>query len=148
MQCLYCKKRLGLFASRKRRFCSESHEVTYHDEQSAMAMRHMMDPAFTAPVAPPAVRTTPELKPSPIEHQSKTPEASPQPAMLPPAPDPPLSDFKQERPEPAASNLAAAGVGGEVDLTAEPVHLPASSLGVLPFNRDSTELAEVAARRG
>jgi len=47
MYCLYCNKRLGLFASRKRPFCSESHESAYHNEQAGLALRRIMDPIFT-----------------------------------------------------------------------------------------------------
>ena len=36
MQCLYCHKRLGIFASKKQRFCSELHEVAYNDEQTGV----------------------------------------------------------------------------------------------------------------
>ncbi len=46
MQCLYCKKRLGLFASEKRPFCSEAHEVAHQDAQSGFALLRLMDPMF------------------------------------------------------------------------------------------------------
>src|SRR5580693_9258376 len=36
MHCLYCKKRLWLFFSKEREFCSKLHEATYHEELSAM----------------------------------------------------------------------------------------------------------------
>jgi hypothetical protein len=61
MQCLYCNKRLGLLSFKKRPFCSEPHEVAYHDEQSEVAMRRMMDPLFRVPVEPsPAILATPD----------------------------------------------------------------------------------------
>jgi len=44
MQCLYCKKRLGLFASKKRPFCSKLHEDWFHDEQSGTAIRRLLEP--------------------------------------------------------------------------------------------------------
>jgi hypothetical protein len=55
MQCLYCEKRLGLFArlglfTWKRPFCSEQHAVAYQDQQSGMAMSRVLDPRFTGPV--------------------------------------------------------------------------------------------------
>jgi hypothetical protein len=45
MQCLYCKKRLGLFAF-GRPFCSKSHEVAYQDAQSGFALLRLLDPMF------------------------------------------------------------------------------------------------------
>ena len=50
MECLYCHKRLGFFASKKRPFCSELHEVAYQDEQQGLALRRVLDPLFTDPV--------------------------------------------------------------------------------------------------
>lgn len=49
MECLYCHKRLGFFASKKRPFCSELHEVAYQDEQQGLALRRVLDPLFTEP---------------------------------------------------------------------------------------------------
>jgi hypothetical protein len=49
MQCLYCSKRLGLFASRKRPFCSESHQVAYQYQLSVAAMRRVLDPIYADP---------------------------------------------------------------------------------------------------
>lgn len=47
MQCLYCKKKLGLFASKKRQFCSEDHEAAYNEEQASIALQRVLDPMFT-----------------------------------------------------------------------------------------------------
>ncbi len=62
MQCLYCKKKLGLFASKKHPFCSEQHEVAYTDEQAGVAMRRVMDPLFTQPVQKAPLQKTPLQK--------------------------------------------------------------------------------------
>jgi hypothetical protein len=64
MQCLYCEKRLGLFAW-KRPFCSAQHEVAYQDQQSGIAMSRVLDPRFTGPVFAGTQKDTPppEQKP-------------------------------------------------------------------------------------
>jgi hypothetical protein len=71
MQCLYCKTRLGLFASRKRPFCSELHEVAYQEEHAEVAMRRVLDPMFTAPVKRPPLRMTHQQNEPPAEGVSE-----------------------------------------------------------------------------
>jgi hypothetical protein len=66
MECLFCKKPLGLFASlrlfasRKHPFCSKAHQVAYQAGQTMSAMRRVMDPMFEDSVEPLPVRVTPE----------------------------------------------------------------------------------------
>lgn len=60
MECLYCKKKLGLFASKRRPFCSEQHEVAYNDENAGLAMRRVMDPLFTEPTPKEQLASPPE----------------------------------------------------------------------------------------
>ena len=67
MECLYCHKKLGLFASKKRPFCSELHEVAYHDEQAGVALRRVLDPLFTEPV-----QKAPLPRPAPPKAPKKT----------------------------------------------------------------------------
>ena len=98
MKCLYCNKKLGLFASRKRPFCGEQHEVAYTDEQAGLAMRRVMDPLFTEPIkkAPLQVsnrpaQVEPPLKPRFDEDPSvraAAPPAMPPDAPLSPDPEP------------------------------------------------------------
>ncbi len=142
MQCLYCNKRLGLFASKKRPFCSELHEVAYQDEQSGVAMRRVMDPLFTLPVKASPLRVGPqEQKAPPAESAS---EAEP-----PPAPDPEQCGFlEQGLPPPVAPDLASVDASSshavqyDVPLKVDPssaglVQLPSSG-GVLAFDFDFT----------
>jgi hypothetical protein len=63
MHCLYCNKRLGLFSFKKKPFCSSLHEVAYHDEQSGLALRRVMDPTFAVPERPPAIPAAPDQTP-------------------------------------------------------------------------------------
>src|ERR1700761_4953257 len=111
MQCLYCKKRLGLFASKKRQFCSELHEVAYHDEQSGLAMRRVLDPLFTAAAKTPQVRTAP-TPPPPSQPVEAEPESRPAlkaaPVLEVPAPAQGGFCLRQQLPKPAAPDLAAA----------------------------------------
>src|SRR3984957_13564338 len=48
MHCLYCNKRLWLFFSKERLFCSKLHEAAYYDELSAMDRLK----EFTVPAGP------------------------------------------------------------------------------------------------
>ncbi len=93
MQCLYCKRKLGLFASKKRPFCSEQHAVAYQDEQAGLALRRVMDPLFTAPAEKvplqPGPRNPPAAKPEVHHESAHARHGSPQlrPAQLAPAPE-------------------------------------------------------------
>jgi len=63
MQCLFCEKRLGLFAWR-RPFCSTEHAAAYQDQQRGLALSRVMDPRFTGPVlAEPARDPSPSRAP-------------------------------------------------------------------------------------
>jgi hypothetical protein len=135
MQCLYCKTRLRLFASKKRPFCSESHEIAYQSEQAGLAMRRVLDPMFTAPVKPPPLPVTPELKRPAAEVASKT-------VPLRPRPDPPQCNLlKQRFPGPVPPELAAADAQYDVRFEAEvfaaaPAQLPSMVGGVIAFDPD------------
>jgi hypothetical protein len=72
MQCLYCQKRLGLFASKKRPFCSEAHETAHHDAQSGLALLRLLDPMFMNSDPPPPLSATEEPTPATVEAASET----------------------------------------------------------------------------
>src|SRR5579863_301611 len=119
MNCLYCNKRLGFFASKKRAFCSEVHEVAYHDEQAGLAMRRVMDPMFTAPVKAPPLILTPAQKAPPAEADSEAPsfrrESSPPQGRY----------LHQGFPKPVPFDTAAASVTLEAEpFTVGTVQLP------------------------
>jgi hypothetical protein len=144
MHCLYCKKRLGLFASKKRQFCSEVHQAAYHDEQSGLAMRRVMDPLFSTPIKPPPLRTTPE---PPLAKE----EASETLRLL--EPQVPLRGsfcLKQQLPKPSAPNLSAADGLLDVEPFVGSFQLPSSEGGVLEFTLDSEAEpdAEIGAEGG
>jgi hypothetical protein len=125
MRCLYCNKRLGLFSSKRRLFCSELHETAYHDERSGLAMRRVLDPLFTVLVEPPAIPATPDQKWSPISV----------PALC-------NLVVEQDRLKPVPPDLAALAVPLEAEPSIGPVQRPSSSSGVIAFTLDSaTELA-------
>src|SRR5438132_10544225 len=86
MQCLYCQKRLGIFASKKRQFCSQLHEDWYQEEQSGSAIRRLLDPLTPAEYA--AVQSTPK----PVVVAPAVPEA---PAIT--------ADPVEEQPAPAST---------------------------------------------
>ena len=92
MICLYCKKRLGLFAGKKK-FCSELHEVAYNDEQSGLAMRRVLDPLFAAPIERAPLPSTREEETSAIAvvpGPAKLGTPKPRPVAARPSVDPPL----------------------------------------------------------
>ena len=141
MQCLYCNKRLGLFASKKRPFCSELHEVAYQDEQAGVAMRRVMDPLFTLPVKAAPLRMGPgEQSAHPAEDSSETEPL--------PAPDPEQCSFlEQGLPPPVPPDLASLDAPSRaaqfVPLEVEPssaglVQFPSSGGGVLALDFDFT----------
>ncbi len=113
MQCLYCKKKLGLFASKKRQFCSQQHEVAYHDEQSGLALRRVLDPLFTEPARKTPLQPAPqESAPAPEWQTPARPAQERIDAGRPPAPPPPPpvspgpSMRRLPAPEPAVSESA------------------------------------------
>ena len=130
MQCLYCKKRLGLFASKKFPYCSELHEVAYHDEMSGLALRRVLDPLFTAPVKSPPLRTTPEQRASPAGSESGA-------VALALPPDPPEQSFVAEaRPSPIPRDPAGPSGLIEFEPFAGQVQLWSSGLGIAAFEAD------------
>src|SRR5258708_38411396 len=98
MQCLYCHKRLGLFASKKRPFCSQLHEEWYQDEQSGSLIRRLRDPFEFAPPQSPA------SEPETVLASTIEPEAPPQSRA--PEPEPALASTIE--PEPPPMPIAAA----------------------------------------
>jgi hypothetical protein len=127
MQCLYCHKRLGLFASKKRPFCSQQHEDRYHREQVGSALRRLLAPLEEAP---PARDRLDSLEPG-RQAQKVTRSAVPKPAQLPkpapasaaedvaaPPPGPPgpplVSQPADQRPKPLGQEAAAIGVCIEI----------------------------------
>ncbi len=46
MRCQYCNKKLWLFVSANRPFCSELHEVAYQSELATQGLRRLLDPRF------------------------------------------------------------------------------------------------------
>lgn len=127
MQCLYCKKRLWLFFSEERPFCSKLHEVAYHDEVSAM--RRLTE--FKDPTEPPAIRAR-------IDRQSRT-----QPIAV-----PPVCNFVVERclPKPAAAALAESPVLLEAEPFDAPIQFPSSRRSLVGFTLEfATEPCEYVA---
>ena len=101
MQCLYCKKKLGLFASKKKPFCSDLHEVAYQDELAGLALRRVMDPLFTDPVQKAPLQMPPR-PPSPPVQEEKRAESLAQPVAA-----PQLPGTQQPRVKPVASPIIA-----------------------------------------
>jgi hypothetical protein len=117
MHCLYCKKRLWLFFSKQRVFCSNRHEVAYNDELAAM--NRLIE--FTARVEP---------------------KANP---PIPPVPVPTLCNLVVERgclkPTPPHT---AVSVLFEAALFAGRIQFPSSSGGLIAFTLDSAPRPEIA----
>ncbi len=137
MQCLYCNKRLGLFSSKKRPFCSELHEVAYQDERSGLAMRRVMDPLFIVLQEPPSIPATLDLKLFPIDRDSTTLPV--QRVAVQRAAVSWLCNFvvEQRRPKPVPPDLAAAAVLLEAEPFTGPVQRPSSSMGAIASTLDS-----------
>ena len=117
MHCLYCKKRLWLFFSKERVFCSNRHEVAYNDELSAMNS-FMEFIARVEPTANPAI---------------------------PPATVPPLCNLvaEQGRLKPTPPH-AAVSVPFEAALFAGRIQFPSSIGSLIEFTLDSAPRPEVA----
>src|SRR5277367_4389467 len=100
MYCLYCKKRLWMFFSKERLFCSKLHEAAYQDGLSAV--NRLME--FTASPEPPKSPATPVC----------------------PAPVQPLCNLAVTwgRPKPVAADLAASTVLLEAEPFARPIQFP------------------------
>src|SRR5271154_120955 len=99
MNCLYCKKRLWMYFSKKPPFCSKVHEAAYHDEMSAM--RRLVE--YTVPFGTPAIPVRRSQKLSQNTRGSGTP-------AMPPVVVPPLGHLVVEwgRPKPIPPPAAAA----------------------------------------
>jgi hypothetical protein len=141
MHCLYCHKRLWLFFSKERAFCSKLHEAAYYDELSAM--NRLME--FTVPVEPPALPAPRDRKLSEIYRESKIDWALSVAV-------PPLCklvvDLDYPRPvtpEPAARLLLQALP------FARPIQLPDTSGGLIAFTLDSViepeQISTIAIKR-
>jgi len=144
MQCLYCQKKLGMFASRKRPFCSQSHEESYYDEQSGTALRRLLEPLQedhqaletldtaakpqTSAAEPPiAQRLIAEPVPEPVAEFE--PPLQPGFALLPSGISPPPPQLAEA---PSAIGITrAAMLLRKVDLPGMPAPLPASEEPVL-----------------
>jgi hypothetical protein len=143
MHCLYCNKRLWLFFSKERLFCSKLHEAAYYDELSAMD--RLME--FTVPAEPPKGPASAEQKRSQREHESRVP-------MVWPVDVPPLCNFVGElgRPKPVAPELAATAVRPEAEPFAGKIQTPSSRSGLIAFTLQSAievdgEIATMADER-
>jgi|HubBroStandDraft_5_1064220.scaffolds.fasta_scaffold36894_3 hypothetical protein len=131
MHCLYCKKRLWLFFSKERLFCSSLHEAAYHDELSAM--NRLVE--FTVAVEPPPDGpATADQKRTQRERESRVPMAmSMMTSMASPAAVPPLCNFVGEpgRPQPVPCDLPAAASPLEAKLFAGQIQFPSSIARIL-----------------
>jgi hypothetical protein len=143
MHCLYCHKRLWLFFSKERLFCSKLHEAAYYDELSAMD--RLME--FTVPAEPPKGPATADQKRSQREHESRIPMAWP-------VAIPPLCNFVGNlgRPKPVAPDFAAAAVRLEAEPFAGKIQTPSSRSGLIAFTLPSAieadgEIATMADER-
>jgi len=137
MHCLYCNKRLWLFFSKKRLFCSKLHQVAYHDELSAM--NRLME--FTVLEEPSAIPAPRNQKLSKIDSAYKT-------SPIPPVAAPPLCNFVvQPGPKPALPDLPATAVLLEAEPFAGPIQLPSGSKGLiaLPVASATEPAGEIAA---
>jgi hypothetical protein len=138
MHCLYCNKRLWLFFSKERRFCSKLHEAAYHDE--LLAMHRLME--FTVPAEPPKGPATADQKRSQRERDSRIPIA-----WLVAVPQ--LCNFIVEpgRPKPITADLATTSVPLEAEPFSGPIQFPSSNRGVIGFTLDSAieSAGEIAA---
>jgi hypothetical protein len=162
MQCLYCKKKLGLFASRKRPFCSEQHEVAFNDEQAGLAMRRVLDPLFTEPVQKAPLQAMPRgAAPQVIEVgvvEAPPVSLTPPPVPLPipvsrhaassrplPAPPPPQSFVPQPGPLPYPPESGVPQVLFESEWSAAQAQLPERPGSLLEFTPEDCEQAQEAA---
>jgi hypothetical protein len=127
MHCLYCKKRLWLFFSKEREFCSKLHEATYHEELSAM--NRLME--FTSPSERAALPERRNQTLSEIYRESKINWAL---SVAVPA----LCNLVLERPRPKVTPLNPANA---VVVDALPfagsIKFPSSSGRVVAFTLDS-----------
>jgi len=140
MHCLYCKKRLWLFFSKERVFCSKLHETAYHEELSAMNRLR----EFTVPVERPAISAPRNRKLSEIYRASETP-------AIPPSVVPSLCGFVGElrRPKSVTPDPAANAAVLEAKPFAGSIQFPLSSRSLIPLSLTSAtepagEIATIA----
>ena len=127
MQCLYCNKQFGLFFLKKRSFCSESHEVAYLAQQSASAMRRLMDPLFSVPAK--STSFSADQLPR-VDHASQRPPVR---WVAVPA----LCTFvKEGRSKPIPGDLAAAALPAEAEPSSLRLHRPSRGSGLIAFTWD------------
>jgi hypothetical protein len=126
MYCLYCKKRLWMFFSKERLFCSKLHEAAYQDGLSAM--NRLME--FSVPVESPKGPATADQKRSRRERESRMP-------MVWPVDVPPLCNLVVTwGRKPVAADLAANAVLLDPEPFAGPVQFPSSSRGLIAVTLD------------
>jgi hypothetical protein len=126
MHCLYCKKRLWLFFSKDRQFCSALHEAAYHDELSAMnRLLEFKDPEERPALPAPRNRTLSE-----IYRASVTP---PIPPVV-----PPLCSFAGElgRANPVIPDPAGNLLLGNIPFAGQ-IQFPSSRSLLIAFTLDS-----------
>jgi hypothetical protein len=133
MHCLYCKKRLWLFFSKERLFCSSLHEAAYHDELSAM--NRLVEFTVTAE-PPPNGPATADQKRTQRERESRLPMVTPvltAMTMASPAAVPPLCNFvvERDRPQPVPCDLPATAPTLEAKLFGGQIQFPASIACIL-----------------
>ncbi|MGD0133867.1 MAG: hypothetical protein ABSE57_17595 [Bryobacteraceae bacterium] len=126
MHCLYCKKRLWLFFSKERLFCSSLHEAAYHDELSAM--NRLVEFTVTAE-PPPNGPATADQKRTQRERESRLPMLTAM-TMASPAAVPPLCSFVVERgqPQPVPCDLPATASPLEAKLFGGQIQFPSCQL--------------------
>jgi hypothetical protein len=125
MHCLYCKKRLWLFFSKEREFCSKRHQAAYHDELSAM--QRLTE--FTVPVELPKGPLTADQTRSQRQRDSRLP-------MLWPVAVPPMCNLvvTWERPKPIAADPAAGSVPLQEEPFAGSIRFPSTSKNLIAFS--------------
>ena len=126
MHCLYCKKRLWLFFSKKRVFCSKVHETAYHEELSAMNRLR----EFTLLVEQPTLPAPRNRKLSEIYRESQIQWALS--AVV------PLCNFAvdQSRQKPVTPDPATVLLLGAVSFVGS-IQFPSSQTGVIAIGPDS-----------
>jgi hypothetical protein len=129
MHCLYCKKRLWLFFSKERLFCSSLHEAAYHDELSAM--NRLVE--FTVAVEPPPNGpATADQKRTQRERDSRVPLMTAMTAAWQDVvPSPCNFVVEQGRPQPVPCDLPATALTLEAKLFAGQIQFPASITCIL-----------------
>src|SRR5712692_11798786 len=136
MQCLYCHKRLGLFASRKHPFCSEVHEDWYQDEQSGSLIRRLLEPLedpppFPVPESEPVLASAiaPEPQPMPIAGVEPAPASH-----LAESPEPPRLELIEQLPTPRCPPPCPTEAWNEIGVSRAAVLLRKVDLPKMPVS--------------